>query len=50
VTRRVRALAHTWKRLEELFCGQGGEKSDLMKLGPQLIVEEALEAEVDDSL
>lgn len=50
MTRRVRASAHTRKRLEALFTGQGGEKSDLVKLAARLIVEEALEAEVDDAL
>ena len=48
--KRVRASRQTRKRLEELFSGQGGEKSDLVKLAAQLIVEEALEAEVDEAL
>lgn len=39
--------------MEELFVGQGSEengRSDLVKLATRLIVEEALESEVDDRL
>ena len=48
---RVRASAQTRKRLADLFEGSAsGGKSDLVKLAVQLIVEEALEAEVDQAL
>jgi transposase-like protein len=52
VKSRVRASTQTRKRLEDLFAGRGdsGGKSDLVKLAAQLIVEEALEAEVDAAL
>ena len=51
--RRVRASSKTRKALEDLFSGCGGaasERSDLVKLARRLIVEEALEGEVDDQL
>lgn len=51
--RRVRASEKRRKLLEELFVGQGSEengRSDLVKLATRLIVEEALESEVDDRL
>lgn len=51
--RRVRASAKTRKQLEDLFAGRRGgesERSDLVKLATRLIVEEALESEVDDQL
>jgi hypothetical protein len=53
VKRRVRASAKTRKALEDLFSGRGGgasERSELVKLATRLIVEEALESEVDDRL
>ena len=51
--RRIRASSQTRKQLEDLFSGQGGaenERSDLVKLATRLIVEEALESEVDERL
>ncbi len=51
--RRVRASSKTRKALEDLFAGGGeGEngRSDLVRLATRLIVEEALESEVDDQL
>jgi putative transposase len=53
VKRRVRASAKTRKRLEDLFEGRevgAAERSDLVKLASQLIIEEALESEADDRL
>jgi putative transposase len=53
VSKRVRASAQTRKQLAELFSGRGGGengRSDLVKLATRLIVEEALESEVDDQL
>lgn len=50
---RVPASKQTRKQLEALFAGQGeGEagRSDLVKLAARLILEEALEGEVDDCL
>lgn len=51
--RRVRASTNTRKRLEDLFEGRevgASERSDLVKLASQLIIEEALESEADDRL
>ncbi|MGH8223988.1 MAG: IS256 family transposase [Woeseiaceae bacterium] len=51
--RRIRASATTRKQLEDLFAGRGSgasERSDLVKLATRLIVEEALESEVDERL
>lgn len=51
--RRVRASEKTRKALEELFsvrAGEKGTKGDLVKLATRLIVEEALESEVEDHL
>ena len=51
--RRVPASKHTRKQLEELFAGKSegeSDKSDLVKLAARLILEEALEGEVDDAL
>ena len=50
---RVPASKQTRKQLEELFAGKGdreGDRSDLVKLAARLILEEALEGEVDDVL
>ena len=50
---RVPASKQTRKQLEELFVGKGareGDRSDLVKLAARLILEEALEGEVDDVL
>lgn len=50
---RVPASKQTRKQLEQLFAGQGESdpsRSDLVKLAARLILEEALEAEVDDVL
>jgi len=49
---RVPASTQTRKQLKQLFAGQGGEasRSDLVKLAARLILEEALEGEVDDIL
>lgn len=49
--RRVRASEKTRKALEDLFSGRGaGGKSDLVKLATRVILEEALEGEVQDAL
>ena len=49
--RRVRASVQTRKALEDLFSGRGESgKSDLVKLATRLIMEEALEGEVQDQL
>lgn len=49
--RRVRASEKTRKALEDLFSGRGeGGKSDLVKLATRLILEEALEGEVQEQL
>src|SRR5205814_8479465 len=48
---RVPASKQTRKQLEQLFDGLGGTEGDrgeLVKLAAQLIVEEALEEEVED--
>jgi transposase-like protein len=53
VKRRIRASAQTRKQLEDLFAGQGepgNERSDLVKLATRLIIEEALESEVEEQL
>jgi transposase-like protein len=53
VKRRVRASTKTRKKLEDLFAGRevsAAERSDLVKLASQLIIEEALESEADDRL
>lgn len=53
MTQRIRASVKTRKQLEDLFAGRSGpetQRSDLVKLAAQLIVEEALEGEVDDVL
>jgi len=51
VRRRVRASVKTRKALEDLFSGRGESgKSDLVKLATRLIMEEALEGEVQDEL
>ena len=50
---RVPASKQTRKRLEQLFDGRGpdeGDRGELVKLAAQLIVEEALEEEVNDVL
>jgi len=50
---RVPASTQTRKRLEQLFEGRGpaeGDRGELVKLAAQLIVEEALEEEVEDVL
>src|SRR5438477_13058086 len=49
---RVPASKQTRKRLEELFDGRGAEadRGELVKLAARLIVEEALEEEVEDVL
>ena len=50
---RVPASKQTRKQLEELFVGKGareGDRSDWVKLAARLILEEALEGEVDDVL
>ena len=50
--RRVRASSQTRKRWEDLFAGKAVQngRNDLVKLASRLIVEEALESEVDDRL
>lgn len=49
--RRVRACEKTRKALEDLFAGRGeGGKSDLVKLATRVILEEALEGEVQEQL
>ena len=48
---RVPASTQTRKRLEELLDGRGpaeGDRGELVKLAARLIVEEALEEEVED--
>ena len=48
---RVPASKQTRKRLEQLFDGRGAAEADrgeLVKLAARLIVEEALEEEVED--
>lgn len=53
MNKRVRASVKTRKQLEDLFSGRGkgeNERRDLVKLATRLIVEEALESEVDDRL
>ena len=50
--RRVPASEGTRKRIEDLISGESGktERSDLVKLAAQLIIEEALEGEVQGVL
>ena len=51
--KRVPASATTRKRIEELISGRGevtGSRSELVKLAAELIIEEALEGEVNDEL
>jgi transposase-like protein len=52
VKRRVPASEGTRKRIEDLISGESGktERSDLVKLAAQLIIEEALEGEVQGVL
>jgi len=51
VTKRVPASERTRKRIDDLLSGTGKtERSDLVKLAAQLIIEEALESEVQDEL
>jgi transposase-like protein len=51
VKRRVPASAKTRKRIEDLLSGnEQAERSDLVKLAAQLIIEEALEGEVEAEL
>ena len=50
---RVPASKQTRKQLEEVFAGNAereSDRSDLVKLAARLILEEALEAEVEDVL
>ena len=50
--KRVLASTTTRKRIEDLISGVEGkaERSDLVKLAAQLIIEEALEGEVQEQL
>ena len=50
--KRVQASERTRKRIEDLISGVEGksERSDLVKLATQLIIEEALEGEVQTEL
>lgn len=50
--KRVPASTTTRKRIEDLISGVEGkaERSDLVKLAAQLIIEEALEGEVQEQL
>ncbi len=51
--RRVLASEQTRKRIEDLISGRGegvAERSRRVKLAAQLIIEEALEGEVEDRL
>ena len=50
--KRLQASEQTRKRIEDLICGVNGktERSDLVKLAAQLIIEEALESEVQGEL
>jgi hypothetical protein len=53
VNRRVPALAQARKRIEDLISGKvgaAGQRSELVKLAAQLIMEAALEGEVEGRL
>src|SRR5262249_62304300 len=51
-SRRIPALRQTAERIEELLAGGGDHdvRSDLIRLGVRKLVEEMLEAEVEDRL